>query len=273
MNTDYTKSIKKVLHSIEEELDYISIEELIRISGYSYYHFHRIFKAYTGESLKKYMKRLQLEKTLQQMQTNQANITQIAIKAGYHLPSSFNKAFKEMFGINPSEYKKQYAKERKVYTEIYPIRIEKIDPIQSYMMRHIGDYNNLDASMQKIVSFAIEHDLVSKDFILMAIPHDNPTVTDEEKLRFDICIKNTKELDLSQNDWLRKTVISGGKYAVFMHKGSPTKIIDIYNSIFGTWLYSSDIHLRDEPIFQKLLNNKFEVPEDELLVEIYVPIL
>jgi AraC family transcriptional regulator len=206
------------------------------------------------------------------MQTNQANITQIAIKAGYSMPSSFNKAFKEMFGINPSEYKKQYAQKRQVYTDITPLRTEKIEHIKTYMMRHIGDYNNLDASMQKIVSFAIENKLISKDFILLAIPHDNPTVTDEKKLRFDICIKNTKELDLSQKDWLRKTEICGGHYAVFLHKGSPLKLIDTYNSIFGTWLYRSNIHLRDEPIFQKLLNNKFEVAEEDLRIEIYVPI-
>jgi DNA gyrase inhibitor GyrI len=49
-------------------------------------------------------------------------------------------------------------------------------------------------------------------------------------------------------------------------------LIDVYNSIFGNWLYSSDIILRDEPIFQKFLNNKFEVPEDALLAEVYVPI-
>ena len=272
MNSDYTKSIQKVMRAIEEELDYITVEELIRISGYSYYHFHRIFKAYTGESLKKYMKRLQLEKTLQQMQTNQNNITQIAIKAGYHMSSSFNKAFKEMFGVNPSEYKKQYALKRVVYPTIRPVRIEKIEAIQTYSMRHIGTYENIDTPIEKIVSYAIKNQLMSENFTLLTIPHDNPDVTNEEKLRFDICIKNIKEIDLGKTEWLTKKTISGGKYAVFLHTGNPVALIDVYNSIFGNWLYSSDIILRDEPIFQKFLNNKFEVPEDELLAEVYVPI-
>ncbi len=272
MNSNYSNSIQKVIDAIENELDYITVEELIHLSGYSYYHFHRIFKAYTGESLKKYIKRLQMERTLKQMQANQDNITQIAIQAGYHMPSSFNKAFKEMFGINPTEYKKAYALKRVIYPMINPQRIEQMDDIHTYCMRHIGSYANLDTPIQHIISFAIQNRLIDKDFSLLTIPHDDPDITDEKKLRFDICIHSTKTFDVTEIEWLNKKVIHGGKYAVFIHKGNPSKTIDTYNSIFGNWFYQSDISLRDEPIFQKFLNNKFEVPEEALLTEIYVPI-
>lgn len=46
---NYDQCMQNVLSAIEENLEYVTIEELIKISGYSYYHFHRIFKAYTGE--------------------------------------------------------------------------------------------------------------------------------------------------------------------------------------------------------------------------------
>lgn len=273
MNNEYSKSIHKVLKMIEEELDFVTLEELIRVSGYSYYHFHRIFKGYTGESLKKYIKRLQLEKTLQAMQMDRENITQIAIKAGYHMPSSFNKAFKEMFGVSPSEYKKKYAVSRIEYPDIRPIRIDKLKDKEMYSLRHVGDYDDLDRPIAKFILFATEHQLLSQDFALYAIPHDNPDITDNSKLRFDICIARTKEIDISQMDDIQHKSIKGGKYAVFLHKGNPAKIVELYDAIFGKWLYSSDIQLRDEPIFQKFLNNKYEVREEELLAEVYVPIV
>jgi len=273
MNNEYSKSIHKVLQMIEDELEFVTLEELIHVSGYSYYHFHRIFKAYTGESLKKYIKRLQLEKTLQQMNMDKENITSIAIKAGYHMPSSFNKAFKEMFGVSPSEYKKKYAISRIDYPDIEPIRIESSNDMKMYSLRHIGDYSDLDKPIEQVIGFAIKYELISKDFALHAIPHDNPEITDNDKLRFDICIPKTKEIDVSQVYPMHTKIIKGGKYAVFLHKGDPKNIVNLYDAVFGKWLYSSEIQLRDEPIFQKFLNNRQEVDIDELLAEIYVPII
>lgn len=272
MDSKYSKSIHKVLQMIEDELEFITLEELIRVSGYSYYHFHRIFKAYTGESLKKYIKRLQLEKTLQQMNMDKENITSIAIKAGYHAPSSFNKAFKEMFGVSPSEYKKKYEISRIDYHDIKPIRIESFNDMQMYSLRHIGDYNDLDKLIKEMIGFAMKYELISKDFALYTIPHDNPEITDNDKLRFDICITKSKEIDILQMNLIHPKVIKGGKYAVFIHKGDPKDIVNLYDAIFGKWLYSSDIQLRDEPIFQKFLNNREEVGVDGLLAEIYVPL-
>jgi len=272
MKTDYTKNIQEVVELIEKELEFVTVEELIRVSGYSYYHFHRIFKAFVGESLKKYIKRLQLEKTLQQMQMDKENITHIAIQAGYHMPSSFNKAFKEMFGVNPSEYKKKYELSRREYPDVQPIRIERLENKEMYSMRHVGDYEDLDIPIQKFMKFAYKHKLIGSEFCLYTIPHDNPDVTQNERLRFDICIENRKEVDISKIDEVHIKTIHGGKYAVFAHKGHPKNLIDLYDAIFGKWLYSSDIILRDEPIFQKFLNNKYEVGVENLLAEVYVPI-
>lgn len=272
MQNDYLRSIQKVLKMIEDELEFVTLEELIRISGYSYYHFHRIFKAYTGESLKKYIKRLQLEKTLQKMQVDKENITQIAIQAGYHMPSSFNKAFKEMFGVSPSEYKKKYEISRIEYPHIEPIRTEIIANKEMYMIRHKGNYDDLDIPIKNFMAFAIKNRLIQKNFYLYAIPHDNPDITHNEKLRFDICIEKIKKVDISTKEEIHIKTINGGKYAVFLHQGDPRNLNRLYNSIFGKWLYSSNVTLRDEPIFQKFLNNKYEVQKDELLTEVYVPI-
>ena len=265
----YDNTMQKVLTAIEHDLEYVTIEDLISVSGYSYYHFHRIFKAYTGETLNKYIKRLLLENALFQMQMDKENITQIAMKSGYNTPSAFNKAFKEMFGVNPSEYKKSLEPKRKLYTDIEPIRVEKIEPIEVYTIRHVGDYELLDSVWEELIAFATEHKLFNRHFYAYAIAYDNPDISDNTRLRYDACISKTKEVESSH---IQTKKLEGGKYAVFSHKGDHAKLVETYDSIFGNWFYKSEISLRDVPVIQKFLNNKNDTAVDKLLTEVYVPI-
>ena len=103
-----------VLKEIENNLQYVDIEDLRRLSGYSYYHFHRIFLGYTGESIKKYIRRNRLQKAVTKLYCKQGNITSMAMEAGYHTPSAFNKAFKEMFNCPPSKFVKHSNKKKEI---------------------------------------------------------------------------------------------------------------------------------------------------------------
>jgi AraC family transcriptional regulator len=268
---NYNECMQKVLTTIERELEYVTIEELIRVAGYSYYHFHRIFKAYTGESLKKYIKRLQLEKALQQMQIDRENITQIAMRSGYNTPSSFNKAFKEMFAVNPSEYKQSLEPKRKLYKDIEPERIVRVEPIEVYTIRHVGDYEKTVESWEKIIGFAEKHRLFNKDFYAYAITYDHPDISDVNRLRCDVCISKTKEVDIEEEGIVSKK-FDGGKYAVFLHKGDHEKLTETYDAIFGNWFYKGSVVLRDVPVIQKFLNDKRSTKVEELLTEVWVGI-
>lgn len=269
---NYDKCMQNVINEIETNLEYVTIENLTQISGYSYYHFHRVFKAYMGESLKKYIKRLQLERALQKMQSDKENITQLAIEAGFNMSSSFNKAFKEMFDINPTQHRQKLAKQRESYKDIEPIKIIDIKPIEVYTIRHIGDYELVDISWNKIISFATKYKLFNRDFSAYGITYDNPNITKNEKLRYDVCITKTKDIIIDIDSEIYTKTIDGGKYAIFLHKGNPINLIDFFNSIFGKWFYKSDLKLRDAPVLQKMLNNKSKVSIDELLIEVHIPI-
>ena len=268
----YDRCMQDVINEIEKNLEYVTIEDLIQISGYSYYHFHRIFKAYTGESLKKYIKRLQLEKALHKMQMDKENITTLALEAGFNMSSSFNKAFKEMFATNPTKYKQSLSKQRESYKDIKPIRVEDIKPIEVYVIRYMGEYELVNIAWDKIISFATQHKLFNRDFSAFGITYDNPNVTNNEKLRYDVCITKTKDIALEENSEIYTKTLAGGRYAIFLHKGNPKGLIDVFNSIFGKWLYESDIKLRDVPVLQKMLNDKSKVLIDDLLIEIFIPI-
>lgn len=229
---NYDKSINAVITEIENNLEFANIENLIKLSGYSYYHFHRIFKTHTGESLKQYIKRLQLEKALRKLKTDKENVTKLAIEAGFHISSSFNKAFKEMFDTNPSQYKKTFEILRGSYKQIEPLRIETINSFEVYSLRYVGECQYIDGTFQIMLDFAGKNQLFDESFELYGITYDDPEVTDDTKLRYDVCIKKTKEISLEKESNIHQKIIYGGKYAVFLHQGDTNNLINTYKPEF-----------------------------------------
>ena len=66
-SNEYLHRIHIVQDYIENHLkEPILLDDLTNISGFSKYHFHRIFKSIVGESLSHYIKRIKLEKFLQE---------------------------------------------------------------------------------------------------------------------------------------------------------------------------------------------------------------
>ena len=56
---EYIHRINRVVDYIEANLDEKhSLEELSRVAYFSPFHFHRIFKALTGETINNYLKRI-----------------------------------------------------------------------------------------------------------------------------------------------------------------------------------------------------------------------
>lgn len=267
--TYYHECIQRILHEIESNLEFVTIDDLVELSGYSYYNFHRIFKAHTGENAKKYIKRLQLEKSVQKMKMDHVNTTTLAHGSGFHLPSSYNKSFKNMFHINPTEYKNLLIKQRKSYKSIESSKIETMGSFDVYALRYVGKCEYIDATFQSMIQFAINYEL---DYnTIFGITYEDPDITDENKLRYDVCIPKTKKINTSFNPEIYTKYIEGGKYAVFQHSGDPLELIHTYNSIFGKWLYENDVDFRNLPILQKITNYHTQAA-DNLRIEIYIPI-
>lgn len=272
---NHKRCLQDVFAAIEENLEYITIDELVAISGYSYYHFHRIFKSHTGESVKKYIKRLQLERAVRKIKNENEKITDLAIEAGFHMSSSFNKAFKGMFAINPSQYKKSLEDIRKNYKEIEPLRVEELESFEVYAQRYVGECQHINTIFENMLEFAQHNSLIDEKFALYGITYDDPQVTNDQKHRYEVCVKDIKSIDIEGSQEVYKKRIEGGKFAVFLHRGDPNKLLDTYNSIYGRWLYENKIELRFVPAIQKILTipkNEDEIYEDSFMIELYIPI-
>src|SRR6476469_692713 len=109
IQTDYINRINQVFSFIDENLDAdLSLEKIAEVAHFSPFHFHRIFKAITGETLNAYLNRRRIEKAAATLihQRNKS-VTEISLQNGFISNSSFTRAFKKFYGLSPTEFRQQ----------------------------------------------------------------------------------------------------------------------------------------------------------------------
>jgi AraC family transcriptional regulator len=102
----YTERINEVTQYIREHIDEpLNREVLAAVAGFSVPHFHRIFTAHVGENIASYVRRVRLERAGRKLRMGAVDITEVALAAGYDTHAAFSKAFKQHFGLSPSEFR------------------------------------------------------------------------------------------------------------------------------------------------------------------------
>lgn len=104
----YLQQLQRGIDFVEERLaDELSTAEVARHAGISHWHFQRIFKALTQETLKTYIRSRRLAVALEMLLSTRQRIIEIALEAGFETQESFSRAFKLAFGVTPGAYRKQ----------------------------------------------------------------------------------------------------------------------------------------------------------------------
>ena len=102
----HTDCIEDVMRYIREHIsEPLDRETLAAVAGFSVPHFHRVFTAQVGESAISYIRRMRLERAARKLRMGAVDITEVAFAAGYDTHAAFSKAFKQQFGLSPSEFR------------------------------------------------------------------------------------------------------------------------------------------------------------------------
>lgn len=103
---NHSDCIEDVMRYIREHIgEPLNRERLAEVAGFSVPHFHRVFTAHVGESAISYIRRIRLERAGRKLRMGAVDITEVALAAGYDSHSSFSKAFKQQYGLSPSEFR------------------------------------------------------------------------------------------------------------------------------------------------------------------------
>jgi AraC-like DNA-binding protein len=107
----YSKPIKRALEYIDTNINQeIKTDELIRVSGWSKFHFIREFAKEVGKTPYQYIFDEKMKLASSKLKNTYQTVKEIAFDLGYTSNSSFTNAFVKYSGISPSSFRKKYCR-------------------------------------------------------------------------------------------------------------------------------------------------------------------
>lgn len=238
----------------------VSIPEIARRCAFSPFYLNRLFRSVAGESIYEFEKRVRLGRAATRLlKEHGTSVTRIAAEAGYS-PSNFAVAFKDKYGLSPSEWRespafpdsrlseREFAEvlvrvasfrrgERRAEADRLGGRIvlERLAPITAYRRRFRGPFRMLAAEWltfcEEAEAAAAEDEerngALGHPRRALGISYEDPILAREDRFAYDLCI------EVAAGRGSRYIRIDGGTYARFDRRCSPEDIRYAFNDLIG----------------------------------------
>lgn len=284
VDTIYLERLNKAIYFIENNLDKkILLKEISQHALLSEYHFHRIFKSFTGETVKEFLVRLKIERAANRLKNTKDDIGQIAFENGFENHESFTRAFKRYFERTPKEFrtasKEQIEIKRTAYVnsainlenlQVQEPIIKQLPDLHLAYIRHTGSYDKVASSFQRLMLWAAAHFVLKLSPRTLGIVHDNPELTAEDKIRFDACVLVNQPIKANGEVGYKK--IEGGKFAVFRYKGAYENFYTVYDYIYNSIVFDRGFELADKPALEWYIKSPPFYKPDQYVTDFYLPL-
>lgn len=290
---DYYDRIQKSIDFIEDHLtDDIPLEEVARVAYCSLFHFHRVFQAMVGDSVKEYIRRRRLSDAARELRYTKARVIDVAFKYRYENPESFSRAFKKMYAVAPQQHRKNkdpisffnkvnlYDIESKLVkggiTVDYKI-INKND--MKIVGRELRVRNDNGDNFRLIPQFwqkCMEEGVLQQLSSIPGVVKPGTTFgicTDYDGINTFTYIIGTEVNDFETiPKGMKARTIPASKYAVFTAKGPmPDAIQQTWKDIYSRWFPETGYERTDGPDFE-YYDERSEVNDESCEVDIYIPV-
>lgn len=241
---EYIRRINMVIDHLEQNIgEPHNLGSISEVASFSPFHFHRIFKALTGETLNTYVKRIRLQRAGSLLLNDpEIHVSEVAVCCGFNSTEVFCRAFKQHFQKSASEFRKYWLDEKgKNYQSLSKIhqsgmqisnyisdefinknrnvmmeknvQVKDLPALDLAYVRHTGAFDEIKNAYGKLMSWAGPRGLLNfPKTHTVTVYHDDPKVTDPAKVRQSACI--TVEGEVKTEGEVGKMHVPGGKYAV-----------------------------------------------------------
>ena len=298
----YIARINKALDFIEANIsEYLDLDKVAKAAAFSSFHFHRIFKALVGETVNSFIQRVRSERAARVLATSpNKSMTDIALGCGFSSSQDFSRVFKKYFDMTPSDFRNSKIRDlnskigkdfessleyngdgrphvvfKSLTKNTMKVEVKDMPSMSVAYVRHIGPYKGdselFKGLFGKLCGWAGPKGLIGKDSKFLSVYYDDPAVTDEKKLRCDVCM--TVPEDTEVDGEITKQVLDGGKCAVARFEiKDPSEYEDAWKAVYKDWLPESGYQPDDRPPFELYQNDPKEHPEGLHIVDICVPV-
>ena len=276
---EYGRRICSAMNFIERHLEENpSLDEIARATSFSKYHFHRIFKNLTGESVGEFTRRLRLERAACMLRFSpRASVTEVAHRYGFSSSQNFARAFRKHFECSPSEFREQLRKkgimasnegngfgEGEGYAGWYHISVPErsiimamnveIKEMPEYFVayvRNVGPYGpeGCGGAFQKLMEWAGPRGFTGKGTIFFGLCLDDPDITPPEKCRYDACVAVPE--GTSGEGEIGFQTIPGGLYGVYRQVVGTGGYTEAWRKLIGDWLPQSGYEPDARPFYER----------------------
>jgi AraC family transcriptional regulator len=268
------------LHALDwsDAATHTDLEKLAAIANLSPWHFHRVFRLMTGESLGEMVRRLRVAKGAALLRGTPGQVTQAAMASGYATPQAFARAVRRVTGLSPTDLPRSpdllaRLQARTTTTDEEPplsVEITSVDPFIVQAMRNVGDYRDLDTAFTRLFEWVFaEHSMATLQGIY-GIALDDPLSVPPAQCHFECAVKVDAAVTFAPP--VRAIEIGGGTYVVGHHRGDYNLAHAALDELYAMLLDSREMHLADAPVFMWYRDDPEARPAHELRADIYVPI-
>ncbi|WP_042678406.1 AraC family transcriptional regulator [Anaerosalibacter massiliensis] len=275
---EWIERLNSVINYIEEHLeDEINYEQLAKIACCSTYHFQRMFSYMANVPLAEYIRRRRMTMAAVDLQNSNEKVIDIALKYGYNSPTAFNRAFKNIHGITPSEAKTKGALIKAFPLISFKITIKedvemnyKIEKKDSFKIIGVAQplYKEIEKNFkivpqmwQKVATNGTVEKLVSMMNTELKGILGVSACNEEDEWRYYIGVASDKPID----EGFEEYIVPELTWAIFYGEGSmPHSIQELEKRIVAEWLPTSGYEYANGPDIELYLspdpqNAKFEV--------------
>jgi AraC family transcriptional regulator len=104
----HARRINRALDHLDAHLDQeVNLARLAQVCHFSSWHFHRVFMAWTGETLAQHVHRRRMERAAQRLWLDrEASVLAVALSVGWGSGEAFARAFKRHFGCTATQWRR-----------------------------------------------------------------------------------------------------------------------------------------------------------------------
>ncbi|MEX0348979.1 MAG: GyrI-like domain-containing protein [Paracoccaceae bacterium] len=276
MSKTYEARMLRVLDHIHDNSDGdLSLDALADVAAMSRFHWHRVYRAMTGETCAQAVRRIRLHRAAGWLLQSDKAPEQIASDVGYPNPKSFARAFTEAYGVSPTAYRRAghltpaHPQFRTGDYPMHPVTTRNEPARRMIGLAHKGSYMEIGKSFESFGAICEARQLWPEVGPVLAIYLDNPDEVPEAELR-SFAGAEFRGADVPEG--MEERQIPGGKTAVLTYKGPYSGLHAAYHSLFGNWLPDSGEEPDDQPCYEIYLNDPRDTAPEDLLTEICLPL-
>ncbi|MGD1098018.1 MAG: GyrI-like domain-containing protein [Bryobacteraceae bacterium] len=302
--SEYAARMNRVVDHIQSHLeDPLDLEQLAAVACFSPFHFHRLFRAWMGETLQIFVHRLRLERAAQLLVFNRMrSISEIALECGFSSSSAFARAFKGAFGVSAGKWRKRKIcqsnrkpweanedaslgfsklpgpmvrhKEIPMTKFSAEVQVRRVAPATLAYLRHVGPYKGDTALFRRLfgqlLSWAGPRGFTGPDARYLSLFQDNPNLTPAAKQRLEVAL--TVPAGTAPSGEIGIKTLEGGLYAPARVHVLIEDYAAQWDALVADWLPGSSYQPDHRPAMEFYLNNPDTDPEGKYHVEICLPV-